>query len=77
VVAAGNTEAESGGGTAGQAIVRKRRCRYTRAWYDKQCATFSETLAVVRRHLWRVQTLPMLEKSSDMIKIPRFVPESG
>jgi hypothetical protein len=36
----------------------------TAAWYDKQCATFSDTLAMVRRYLWRTQTLAMLEKSS-------------
>lgn len=43
----------------------------TAAWYDKQCATFSDTLALVRRYLWRAQTLTMLEKSPDMIEIPR------
>jgi len=43
----------------------------TAAWYDKQCATFSDTLALVRRYLWRAQTLAMLEKSSDTVEIPR------
>ena len=50
-----------------QGIVSMR----TAAWYDKQCATFSDTLALVRRYLWRAQTLTMLEKSPDMIEIPR------
>lgn len=43
----------------------------TAAWYDKQSATFSDTIALVRRHLWRAQTLAMLDKSADTIKIPR------
>lgn len=43
----------------------------TAAWYDKHCATFSDTIALVRRYLWRAQTLAMLEKSSDTIEIPR------
>lgn len=43
----------------------------TAAWYDKQSATFSDTLALVRRYLWRAQTLAMLEKSSDTVEIPR------
>lgn len=41
------------------------------AWYDKQCATFSDTIALVRRHLWATATLSMWEKLPDMIKIPR------
>jgi hypothetical protein len=43
----------------------------TAAWYDKQAATFSDTIALVRRYLWHAQTLSMSEKSSDMVKIPR------
>lgn len=43
----------------------------TAAWYSKQCATFSDTIALVRRYLWRAQTLAMLEKSSDTTEIPR------
>jgi DDE superfamily endonuclease len=41
------------------------------AWYDKPCATFSDTIALVRRYLWADATLSMSEKSPDMIKIPR------
>ena len=40
-------------------------------WYSKQGAAFSDTIALVRRYLWRAQTLAMLEKSSDTIEIPR------
>jgi hypothetical protein len=43
----------------------------TAVWYDKQAATFSDTIALVRRSLWHAQTLSMSEKSSDTIKIPR------
>lgn len=46
-------------------------CIRAAAWYDKQWATFSDALALVRRYLWRAQTLAMLEKSSDTIEIPR------
>lgn len=40
-------------------------------WYNKQCATFSDTIALVRRYLWREQTLSMWENSTDTIEIPR------
>jgi hypothetical protein len=40
------------------------------AWYKKDCATFSDTLAMVRRRLWRAQNLSMSEKTPDTIKIP-------
>lgn len=43
----------------------------TAAWYHKQAATFSDTIALVRRYLWHAQTLSMSDKSADMIKIPR------
>jgi hypothetical protein len=43
----------------------------TAAWYEKDCATFSDTLALVRRWLWRAQNLSMSEKTLDTIKIPR------
>lgn len=41
------------------------------AWYDKPCATFSDTIALVRRYLWGTATLSLWEKPPDMIKIPR------
>lgn len=41
------------------------------AWYRKDYATFSDTIALVRRHLWRIETLWISEKPSDMMKIPR------
>ena len=41
------------------------------AWYRKDCATFSDTIALVRRYLWHSETLWISEKPPDMIKIPR------
>ena len=31
----------------------QRRCAATTAWYHKQRPTFSDTLAAVRRHIWK------------------------
>lgn len=41
------------------------------AWYRKDCATFSDTIAMVRRYLWHCQDFWISEKSPDMVKIPR------
>jgi hypothetical protein len=41
------------------------------AWYKKDCPTFSDTLAMVRRLLWHAQNLSMSEKTPDRIKIHR------
>lgn len=41
------------------------------AWYEKGTATFSDTIAMVRRWLWWQQTLTMSKHPPDMIKIPR------
>ena len=43
----------------------------TARWYRKKQATFSDTIALVRRWLWSGGTFPMSEKPPDMIKIPR------
>jgi DDE superfamily endonuclease len=40
------------------------------AWYRKDCATFSDTLALVRRCLWHTENLSVSEKPPDMMKIP-------
>jgi hypothetical protein len=42
----------------------------TAAWYKKDCATFSDTLAMVRRWLWHAQNLAMSDKAPDTVKIP-------
>jgi len=38
-------------------------------WYPKQQATFSDTLALVRSHLWRETTFGMSGESSDSAKV--------
>ena len=45
------------------------------AWYAKQGATFSDTIALVRRYLWSHQHFQMSQISSDMIKVPRSLVE--
>ena len=41
------------------------------AWYSKESATFSDTIALVRRHLWSHQHFQMSEMRAEMIKVPR------
>jgi hypothetical protein len=41
------------------------------AWYPKQQATFSDTIASVRRWLWRHEYFSTSFNETDMIKIPR------
>lgn len=43
----------------------------TAAWYQKGQATFSDTIALVRRCLWHADHLPMSSAKSDVVKIPR------
>jgi hypothetical protein len=45
------------------------------AWYSKQSATFSDTIALVRRHLWSHQHFQMSETKAEMIKVPRSLLE--
>lgn len=45
-----------------------RRCA---AWYPKPQATFSDTIACVRRQLWSHADSSMSQKETDMVKIPR------
>lgn len=39
------------------------------SWYRKQHATFSDTLALVRSHLWRETTFAMSEEPTDIAKV--------
>jgi hypothetical protein len=41
------------------------------AWYPKQQATFSDTIALVRRHLWSGQYFARSQDNSEMLKVPR------
>lgn len=43
------------------------------AWYSKQSATFSDTIAWVRRCLWSHQHFQMSETKAEMIKVPRLL----
>ena len=45
------------------------------AWYAKRSATFSDTIAFVRRFLWSHQHFQMSGTTADMIKIPRSLVE--
>jgi hypothetical protein len=45
------------------------------AWYAKQSATFSDTIALVRRYLWSHHHFQMSQITSDMIKVPRSLVE--
>jgi len=45
------------------------------AWYAKQGATFSDTIAFVRRCLWSHQHFQMSAMKADMIKVPRALLE--
>jgi len=45
------------------------------AWYAKESATFSDTIAYVRRYLWSHQHFQLSETATEMIKIPRSLVE--
>jgi hypothetical protein len=45
------------------------------AWYTKRSATFSDTIAFVRRFLWSHQHFQMSATKADMIKVPRALLE--
>jgi hypothetical protein len=45
------------------------------AWYAKESATFSDTMAMVRRYLWSHTYYSMSDNKADMIKVPRSLLE--
>jgi hypothetical protein len=45
------------------------------AWYNKESATFSDTIALVRRFLWSHQHFQMSATETDIIKVPRSLLE--
>jgi hypothetical protein len=45
------------------------------AWYAKEMATFSDTIAYVRRYLWSQQHFQMSTVDTEMIKVPRLLLE--
>jgi hypothetical protein len=46
-----------------------------RAWYVKTHPTFSDAIALVRRHLWEHLHCSTSQQKADMIKIPRALVE--
>jgi hypothetical protein len=42
------------------------------AWYHKQVATFSDVVALVRRHLWGNLTFPTSPSDPDVVLVPRL-----
>ena len=56
---------------ANQVIPDKQIFIRTAAWYAKDRATFSDTMALVRRCLWSHLHFSMSDSQSDMVKIPR------
>lgn len=45
------------------------------AWYRKEQATFSDTIALVRRCLWESARFSMSDEEADMVKVPRALVE--
>ena len=45
------------------------------AWYNKEQPTFSDTIALVRRHLWQVAIPARLPATTDRVLIPRSLLE--
>jgi hypothetical protein len=56
---------------ARQILQAKQRPRRPAAWYAKKPATFSDTLAWVRRHVWSTCHFSMSTSPTDMQKVPR------
>ena len=47
----------------------ERRGVATSAWYRKSQPSFSDTLALARRHIWREQGFPMSRRSHNIAKL--------
>jgi len=56
---------------ASQLAPSSRYAVWTAAWYRKQQPTFADTLAAVRREIWKAQGLSISRKIPDMQKLPR------
>ena len=57
----------------GRTLARAQQALTVRrdAWYAKECVTFSDTLAMVRRWLWAEQQFQLSQTEADMMKVPR------
>jgi len=56
---------------ASQLAPRSRGAVWSAAWYHKQQPTFADTLAAVRREIWKAQGFSISRKLPDMQKLPR------
>jgi hypothetical protein len=61
--------------TAPLLIEKGATCVRRTAWYRKTRPTFSDAMALVRRHLWDHLHFSMSQQEADMIKIPRVLLE--
>jgi len=61
--------------TAPLLIEKGATCVRSTAWYRKTRPTFSDAMALVRRHLWNHLHFSMSQQETDMIKIPRVLLE--
>jgi len=61
--------------TAHLLIEKGAICVRSTGWYRKTCPTFSDAMALVRRHLWDHLHFSMSQQEADMIKIPRVLLE--
>ena len=61
--------------TAHLLIEKGAICVRSTAWYRKTHPTFSDAMALVRRHLWDHLHFSMSQQETDMIKIPRVLLE--
>jgi hypothetical protein len=56
------------------ALITRHACSIpTAAWYPKPLPTFSDALALLRRHLWAYLTFQLSADDADMIKVPRLI----
>src|SRR5262245_7237246 len=61
--------------TAHLLIEKGATCVRSTAWYGKTRPTFSDAIALVRRHLWEHLHFSMSPQETDMIKVPRALLE--
>jgi hypothetical protein len=61
--------------TAHLRLAKGATCVRSTAWYRQTRPTFSDAMALVRRHLWKHLHFSMSQQETDMIKIPRVLLE--
>jgi hypothetical protein len=57
--------------TAHLLIEKGATCVRNTAWYRRTRPTFSDAMALVRRHMWEHLHFSMSPQETDMLKIPR------